>query len=113
MQTYSGVYGLVTFHLAVLAEPVVRLAKGDAWQEVCDQAKVDRAAAAEQRVVPCLGGRGRSTLDVLRGLGEHRVEALLPVLDVMVVDGTGGGLLWRGLGIRWGCHFDVRFCVPL
>lgn len=104
-QTYSGVDGLIALHLAVLTQPVVRLAKGDAWQAVRDQAQVDRAAAAEERVVPRLGRRGRGALDVVRGLGEHRVQALLPVLDVMVVDGAGGGLLWTRLGISWGCHF--------
>lgn len=63
--TYGCVDGLIALHLAVLAQPVVRLAKGDARQAVRDEAQVDGAAAAEQGVVPCLGGRGRGALDVL------------------------------------------------
>lgn len=85
---------------------MVRLAEGDARQAVRDEAQVDGAAAAEQGVVPRLGGRGRGALDVLRGLGEHGVEALLPVLDVMIVDRAGGGRLWCGLGVSWGCHLQ-------
>lgn len=106
--TYRGVDRLVALHLAVLAQPVVRLAERDAWQAVGYETEVDRAAAPEQGAVPCLGRRGRGALDVLRGLGEHCVEALLPVLDIMVVDGPGGGLLRRGLGISWGGHTNVR-----
>lgn len=45
--THSGINRLIALHLAVLAQPVVRLAKGDAWQAVCDQAEVDGAAAAK------------------------------------------------------------------
>lgn len=56
--------------------------------------------------MPWLGGRGRGTLDVLRGLGEHGIEALLPVLDIMVVDWAGGGRLGRGLGVSRCCHFQ-------
>lgn len=83
----------------------MRLAKGDAWQAVRDEAQVDGAAAAEERVVPRLGRRGRGALDVVPGLGEYRVQALLPVLDVVVVDGARGGggmLLWARLGVSWG-----------
>lgn len=93
---------------------MVRLAKGDARQAVRDEAQVDGAAAAEQGVVPWLGGRGRGTLDVLRGLGEHGVEALLPVLDIVVVDGAGGGWLGRGLGVSRCCHLQcdrLRFTM--
>lgn len=109
-QTYTGINWFVALHFAVLAQPVVSLAKGDAWQAVCYEAQVDGAAAAKQGVVPCLGGRGRGTLYVLRGLGEHGVEALLPVLDIVVVDGAGGGWLGRGLGVSRCCHFQCT-CV--
>ena len=78
-------------------ETVVRLAEGDAGDAVADQAEVDGAEAAEEAVVPRLRVLGRLGVDVLAGPGQDVVDARLPVVDVLVVDGPvvvgvlGGG----------------------
>jgi hypothetical protein len=97
----------------------MRLAKGHARQAAGNEAGVDRVEAVEETGEPGLRALGRLGVDDLGGLGEEVVEAVLPVLDVTVVDGAGirgagsggrsrrGGSAGLGLdsGLDWGGHY--------
>lgn len=86
--TNRGVDGLPALHAAILADAVMRLAKGDAGQAPCHQAGVDGVEAAKEGRAPGLGALGRLGVDVLAGFSQDLVEAVLPVLDIAVVDGA-------------------------
>lgn len=72
------------------------LAEGDARNAACDQAGIDRSEAREERIVPALSIRPGLGIDVLAGPGEDIIEAVLPVIDIFVVDGTTLGRLLTG-----------------
>lgn len=55
---YRGVYGLVPIEVAVLVEAVVCLAEGHTGKEVCHQAEVNGAEAAEEGRIPRLSALG-------------------------------------------------------
>ena len=74
------------------------LAKGDAGEAPGDQAGVDGAAAAEEGVVPGLRSLRRLGVDMLAGTGEDVVDAVLPLVEVIVVDGTVVVLVLGGSG---------------
>lgn len=57
MATYRSVDGLVALEVGTLAHAVVGAAKDHARAAPRHQAGVDRGEAAEERVVPRLGGR--------------------------------------------------------
>jgi hypothetical protein len=95
--TYRGVDGLIAIEVTVLAETVMGLAKGDTGNTAGDQAGVDGGEAAKEGVVPGLGRLGRLGVDMLAGAGEDVVEAILPLVEVVVVNGTVVvGVLSRG-----------------
>jgi hypothetical protein len=96
---------LIALEGTVLSETVVGLAEGNARNAASDQAGVDRAEALEEAGVPRLGLGRRLLVDVLAGAGQDIVESVLPVLEVVVVDGTvvvllgsSGGSGSRGRG---------------
>jgi len=68
------------------------LAEGDARQAPGHEAEIDGVEAAEQIGVPRARAIGRLGVDDIGGLGQDDVEAGLPVLDILVVNGPGGGL---------------------
>jgi len=83
----GGVDWLVALKGAVLASAVVNLAEGYARQAVGEQARVDRAAAAEEARAPLTGISWAGSSDLV-GVGESIIEAGLPVLNIMRVDET-------------------------
>jgi hypothetical protein len=85
--TYRSVDRLIAGEVGVLAQAMVRLAECHAWTAVGHATEVDRGQAAEKGLVPRLRGRGGFGLDDLAGLGKDLVEAVLPVVDVVVGDG--------------------------
>lgn len=81
------------------------LAEGNARNAACDQAGIDRVEALKETGVPRLGLGRRLLVDVLARAGQDIVETVLPVLEVVVVDGTvvvllrsSGGGSGRGRG---------------
>jgi len=90
-----GVDGLIALHVAILAVPVVGLAKGDAWAAVGHHAEVNGAAASKDGIPKVLGLGAGFAVDDLAGIAENVVEPVLPVLDIVVVDGAslGGSLI--------------------
>lgn len=64
------------------------LAKGDTRNTAGDQAGIDGGEAAKEGVVPGLGRLGRLGVDMLARTGEDVVEAVLPLVEVVVVNGT-------------------------
>jgi len=88
----TGVDRLVALKAAILPESVVRLAKGNAREAVGQQAEVDGVEAVEEASCPCLGIRGRLRVDGLARLVQNRIHAVLPVLDILVIDRAVGVL---------------------
>jgi len=97
----------------------MRLSEGNARQAAGNEAGINRVEAVEETGEPGLRALRRLGVDDLGGLGEEVVEAVLPVLDVTVVDGaglrgagSGGGSWWGGSaglgldsGLDWGGHY--------
>lgn len=100
-KAYACVDRLVPLQATVVPQPVVRLAEGDAGQEVGREAGVDGREALEQARVPGLGIVGGLGVDDLGGLLEDVVGALRPLLDDVVVDGALLGGLLRGHCDGW------------
>lgn len=76
------------------------LAKGHARDAAGDRAKADRAEAAEEAVLPRLRRLGRLGVDMLAGTGEDIIESVLPLVKVVVVDGT----VVVSVRLSWGRH---------
>jgi hypothetical protein len=85
-KTYGCVDGLIAVHVAVLVDPVVRLSKGDARNTASDEAKVDGVEAVKQVRSPAECASGRFRVDVLARSRQDIVEAILPVIHIVVVD---------------------------
>jgi hypothetical protein len=107
-KTYRGVDGLIASKVTALAKTVMSLAEGDARKAPGDQASVDGAAAAEEGVVPRLRSLRGLGVDVLAGTGDDIVDTVLPLVEVIVVDGTvvvlvlgGSGHCERLFGYYW------------
>ncbi len=83
---YGGVDGLVALEVGVLAQAVVSAAEDDARAAPRHEADVDGGQAAEEGVVPRLGGLGRLGVDVVAGAGQHVVEPRRPVAHVILVE---------------------------
>lgn len=64
------------------------LAEGNARNATGDQAGIDGVEALKETGVPRLGLGRRLLVDVLARAGQDIVESVLPVLEVVVVDGT-------------------------
>lgn len=77
------------------------LAEGDTRDTAGDGTGVDGVEAAEEGRGPRLSVGGRLGVDMLAGAGKDIVEAVLPVLHVVVVNGT----VVVGVGSR-GSHCD-------
>ena len=84
--TYGGVDRLISLETAVVLEPMVGLAKGDARKAVGQEAEVDGVEAVEETSSPWLGAGRRLGVDVLARLAQDLVHSLLPVLDILVID---------------------------
>lgn len=97
VSTYRSVDRLVSIEIGVLSETVVRLTEGNARNAASDQASIDRGEAGPEGREPALGVIAGARLDVLTGPGKNFVETVLPVIDVLVVDGAAmAGLLLLG-----------------
>lgn len=79
------------------------LAKGYARNAAGDSAKVDGAKASKEAVLPRLGRLGRLGVDMLAGTGEDIIEAVLPLVQVVVVNGT----IVMGV-LSWGRHLGGK-----
>jgi len=86
-----GVDWLVSLEGAVLLVPVVDLAKGDTWAAVGNQASVDWVAASKEARGPVRSLSSALGVDHVAGIAQNVVEAVLPVIDILVVD-------WAWLG---------------
>jgi len=73
---------------------VVGLAEGHAGDTAGDQAEIDGREAGEKAGAPWARIR-RGWRRELLSVGHSLVEAVLPVIDITVIDGTTGGLLVR------------------
>jgi len=110
-----GVDGLVALHVAVLAGSVVGFTKGDAWAAVGYQAGINGAAAAKEAVAPRLSTLWTLGVDSLSSIAQDLIEAVLPVIDIIIIDRTSGVMLnwsssWGGsdLLIDWSRHCSQR-----
>jgi hypothetical protein len=95
-----SVDGLVAIEITVLAQTVVSLAEGNARNAASDQACVDWGEAREEGWEPALSSLVGARVDVLARSGENIVEAVLPVIDILVIDGTALGSLLVGHCVR-------------
>jgi len=102
---------LISFEGAILLVPVVNLAKGDTWAAVGDQAGVNGVAASKEARGPVCGINTALGVDNLAGIAQDVVEAVLPLIDILVVDWALLGWssweisLWRhGRVIHWRGH---------
>jgi hypothetical protein len=102
--TYRSVDGLVTLKVTVLSETVMCLAKGHARNAAGDGTKTDGAEAAEEAVLPRLGRLWRLGVDMLARTGEDVVEAVLPLVQVVMVNRT----VVVSVCLSWGRHFDGK-----
>lgn len=73
---------------------MVSLAEGHARNTAGDQAEIDGLETGEKAGTPWAGIR-RGWRRELLSVGHSLVEAVLPVLDITVIDGTTGGFLVR------------------
>lgn len=71
------------------------LSKGHTRNAARYSAEIDRAETSKEAVLPGLGCGGGLGVDVLLGTGEDIVETVLPLIQVIVVDGTVIGSLSR------------------
>lgn len=78
------------------------LAKGHARDAAGDGAQADGAEAAEEAVLPRLRRLGRLGVDMLARTGEDIIEAILPFVEVVMVDGT----VVMCVCLSWGRHID-------
>jgi len=99
----GGVDGLVTLHVGRLVKTMMSLAKGNARNAVGHEADIDGVEAAEEAIVPRLRVFGRLGVDMLARLGQDVVDASLPVLHILVVDGA---IVMGVLGLSRSSHFD-------
>ncbi len=70
-------------------------------EAVGHQAEVDGVEAVEEARGPDLGVLGRLGVHNLAGLAEHLVDAVLPVLDITIVDGAVSSVLGGRHRVRW------------
>jgi len=108
----GGVDGFVAFHVVILVETMVGLAESDAWDAVGHQAKVDWVKASKELISPRASISWALLVQGITTLSENIVEAVLPVIQVVVVNwtsvvistnlllgwdlGRGHGLLFNG-----------------
>jgi hypothetical protein len=102
----GGVNWLVSLHVGILAGSVVSLAEGYAWNAVGNAAEVNRGAAAKEAVSPSLRTFGALGVDGPAGIAENSIEAVLPVLNIFVVDRTSVGWSCWGRVRNW-CDWDL------
>lgn len=86
--TYRSVDGLPALKVAILADTVMRLAKGDARKAVGNEAGINGVEAVEEAGVPALRGLRRLGVDDLTRARQDVVEAVLPVVEVLLIDGA-------------------------
>jgi hypothetical protein len=103
VSTYGGVDGLISFQATILTKTVMGLAKGHAGNATCNSAEANRAEAAKEAVLPRLRRLGGLGVDVLAGTGQDIVETILPLVEVVMVDGT----VVVGIGLSWSSHCGV------
>lgn len=80
------------------------LAKGHARNAAGDGAKAYGAKATEEAVLPRLRRLGRLGVDMLAGTGEDIIEAVLPLVQVVMVNRT----VVMSVCLSWGRHLDVK-----
>jgi len=103
-----GVDWFVSLKATILLVAMVNLAKGYARAAVGEQAGVNRIAAAEESRGPVLSITSALGVDDLASIAENVVEPVLPVIDILVVNGAtlGWSWSWRSNGmINWAVHF--------
>lgn len=111
---YAGVDGRIALEVRILVQTVVGpaerldiippdgsglleyiLSKCDAGAAPGNQAGVNRRDESPEVVGPC-GGSGRGlVVDGSVDISQRAVELAHPVVDILLVDGTGGGLRLR------------------
>lgn len=94
-RTYRSINRFITLKVPTLSKSVMRLSKGHARNATCYSTKINRAETSKETVLPGLRCRGGLGVDVLLGTGEDIVETVLPLVQVIVVDGTAIGSLGR------------------
>jgi hypothetical protein len=101
---YRCIDHIIALHVSILPQPVVRLAERDARQAASEKAQIRGRQAREETVRPGARCGRRSVVPFL--VREGLVEAVLPVLDVGLVDDGlghfGGGIGGLGMsGVSW------------
>jgi len=91
---------LISLHVTVLARSVVGLAEGDTRAAVGHQASFNGHAASEEVVGPFLRTLWALVVDGSAGIAQNLVEAVLPVIDIMVVDWASVSWSWSW-GTNW------------
>ena len=71
------------------------LSKGDARNTACYSAEINGAETSKEAVLPRLRCGGGFGVDVFLGTGKDIVETVLPLVQIIVVDGTVIGSLGR------------------
>lgn len=88
-RTYRSIDRLPARQITIPAQAVVRLAKGNAGNAAANEASVDwRAAAAKASIPVPRPGRGLG-LNMLAGPQEYVIESVLPLVQVVLVNGSG------------------------
>lgn len=89
MSTYRSIDRFIALQAAVFPKTVMGLAKRHARDAASYSAKVNRAEAAEEAIMPRLGSLGmRLGVDVFTRTGENVIETVLPLVEVVVVNRT-------------------------
>jgi hypothetical protein len=82
-----GVDGLIALHVAILVDSVVSLAECDTGDTASDEAKVNGVEAVEKVCGPARSTSRGSRVDMLARSRQDIVEAILPMIHIVIIDG--------------------------
>ena len=94
-RTYRSVDRFITLKVPTLSQPMMRLSKSHARNAACYSTEINRAETSKEAVLPGLRCGGGLGVGVLFWAGEDIVETVLPLVEIIVVDGTVIGSLCR------------------